>query len=1071
MNRLSLLLTLGLAGTAWGQQSDRAPNADAVTDTIPPSWIVQYPDHARDSIRSWLAATAPTDSAGAAALLARAEQVGADYARVWGDSFPLLDVHRFGRWSPERRAQRLRADSLRKAGNAALGRAGLAAALADWRKSLAVATTLADTATMAAALGNIGAGFYGEARLDSASRYFMLARRLAGIAGDGRTRMNAVGGLASVSKDRGEYHAATVQYTEALELRRQIGDYRGVAADANNLGLIAAATGDLPEARRRHTEALVTARDHGLDVPAAAALINLGALASSQGDDLTAERRYDEALAVYRQLDDPADQALALRNLGLIEAGRGNYPAAAGRYRAALDIFATTGPVESTVGTRLDLSQVFAAMGSLDRADRQLGLAEREARKEGLSPVTEGRLRLARGDLALQFNRPAPARESYRAGLLLLRKAKDPAGEAAALAALGSLSLMEEDFATAREMLGSAAVRQRSLGDGRSAAFNDLLGARATLALGDTDGARRMVATAVDTLRHSGDRIAVAWALCQVGELERAAGLPLAAEASYRRGLERLGRRPATDVAVCLYAGLGQVLRARGAGPEAIAELELGIAAVELAAGQVSGAGRRADFLTDKWALYTDLALAQRAIGHDSAAFATSERLRARQTLALIARGPGAAPLAAAEPPRLSALRHQITGLMDLSTAHETPVALRGPDALEQLPNRRREALTQAEDAYAALLDSLEGAGGTRTPVVATAPPSWHAIAARLPADEVLIEYLVTDSAAVAFVIGSGRLTAVDLPVSGAELTTEVDFVRGTLAATRTARGGFPWQAPLRRLQSQLIAPIEAAGLLRDKHRLLIVPQRELHYFPFAALLGSGAPEQYLIQRFDIGYVSSAAVWLTLTSRAPTSQSGGLLALAPRQADLPGASAEVAAIAALYGSDATVLTGDRATSQALAAAAPNRSIIHLASLGVLNKHNPQFSYVALAPGGGSDGRLEVHDVARLSLNARLVVLSACQTGLGSGRVADVPPGDDWVGLVQAFQSAGARNVLATLWPVDDRATAELMKRFYAELRTGKSEVAALAMAQRGTLSSSQSLSPFYWAGFVMDGGL
>ena len=76
--------------------------------------------------------------------------------------------------------------------------------------------------------------------------------------------------------------------------------------------------------------------------------------------------------------------------------------------------------------------------------------------------------------------------------------------------------------------------------------------------------------------------------------------------------------------------------------------------------------------------------------------------------------------------------------------------------------------------------------------------------------------------------------------------------------------------------------------------------------------------------------------------------------------------------------------------------------------GVLNKDNPLFSFVALAPSPESDGRLEVHDVFGMHLPARLVVLSACHTGLGSGRAFDVPPGDDWVGLVQAFHTGGSR---------------------------------------------------------------
>ena len=685
-----------------------------------------------------------------------------------------------------------------------------------------------------------------------------------------------------------------------------------------------------------------------------------------------------------------------------------------------------------------------------------------------MDPSIDGRIQLARGDLALEFNRVSSARERYEVGWTLLRKAKDRAGEADALAALGALSLTEEDFATARGLLASAATLQQSVGDGRSAALTALLTARAARELGDTADSRRLMAAAIDTLHRSKDRVAEAWARCESGNLERAIGTQRAAEASYRIGLERLGRAPSADVAACLYGGLGQTLRARGAARAAVTELERGITAIEAAATDVAAPGRRADFLSDKWDLYADLALAQRSLGEDSAAFKTSERLRAQQTLMLIA-GRRATTTTSTTETRLAALRRRITELMDVSAAGETVVALRGPEALDSLPNQRRAELARTEAAYTELLDSLDLDRSAR-PLQPPAVPGWRQIAARLSADQALVEYLVTDSAAVAFVVTSDRLATVELPLTGAELATEVDFARGMLRPQRTDDPS-AWKAPLRRLYSQLVTPLEAAGVLEHKRELLIVPHRELHYLPFAALLEPTAPSRFLVQRYELGLVSSAAVWLQLGTRDTTSGRTRLLALAPRQRDLPGASAEVKAIAELYGKDADVLAGNRATSEALTAAAPGHSIIHLASLGVLNKHNPQFSYVALAPSSGSDGRLEVHDVARLSLEARLVVLSACQTGLGSGRLADVPAGDDWVGLVQAFESAGAGSVLATLWPVDDRATSEVMKRFYVALREGHSESAALAIAQRGTLAAPGSRAPFYWAGFVLDGGL
>ena len=105
-----------------------------------------------------------------------------------------------------------------------------------------------------------------------------------------------------------------------------------------------------------------------------------------------------------------------------------------------------------------------------------------------------------------------------------------------------------------------------------------------------------------------------------------------------------------------------------------------------------------------------------------------------------------------------------------------------------------------------------------------------------------------------------------------------------------------------------------------------------------------------------------------------------------------------------------------------------------------------------------------------TLTADLVVLSACQTGLGSGALADVPAGDDWVGLTRAFLHAGAAHVVATLWPVDDWATAALMERFYQGYAGGADPAGALAAAQRALLAQPATSHPFYWAGFVAVGG-
>jgi CHAT domain-containing protein len=145
-------------------------------------------------------------------------------------------------------------------------------------------------------------------------------------------------------------------------------------------------------------------------------------------------------------------------------------------------------------------------------------------------------------------------------------------------------------------------------------------------------------------------------------------------------------------------------------------------------------------------------------------------------------------------------------------------------------------------------------------------------------------------------------------------------------------------------------------------------------------------------------------------------------------------------------------------------------VLHFATHGVLDDVRPALSGLVLSlvdeRGRKQDGVLRLHDVYNLTLSADLVVLSACQTGLGQEL-----RGEGLVGLTRGFMYAGARSVLATLWKVDDRATAELVERFYAGLLGPRrlAPAAALRAAQVSMAQDARWRSPYYWAGFVLQG--
>jgi CHAT domain-containing protein/tetratricopeptide (TPR) repeat protein len=144
-------------------------------------------------------------------------------------------------------------------------------------------------------------------------------------------------------------------------------------------------------------------------------------------------------------------------------------------------------------------------------------------------------------------------------------------------------------------------------------------------------------------------------------------------------------------------------------------------------------------------------------------------------------------------------------------------------------------------------------------------------------------------------------------------------------------------------------------------------------------------------------------------------------------------------------------------------------IVHFATHGIADSAHPELSGIILSlvdeHGTAQDGFLRLHEIYNLKLPAKLVVLSACETGLGKQ-----VRGEGLIGLTRGFMYAGAARVIASLWSVRDEATAELMKRFYSGmLKEGKTASAALQAAQASMWSDSDWKSPYYWAGFIIQG--
>ena len=185
---------------------------------------------------------------------------------------------------------------------------------------------------------------------------------------------------------------------------------------------------------------------------------------------------------------------------------------------------------------------------------------------------------------------------------------------------------------------------------------------------------------------------------------------------------------------------------------------------------------------------------------------------------------------------------------------------------------------------------------------------------------------------------------------------------------------------------------------------------------------------------------------------------------------LPFSRSEAQEIAALSPESVTVLLGFDATRErAVGRALSDYRFVHFATHGVVNQTLPSLSSVVLSlvdrAGRPRDGFVMLPDVYDMTLNAEVVVLSGCQTALGKDVRGEGP-----IGLARGFMYAGVPRVVASLWQVDDLATAELMRRFYrGVLVDGLTPAAALRAAQQRLAATRRWRSPYFWAPFILQG--
>jgi CHAT domain-containing protein/Tfp pilus assembly protein PilF len=388
-------------------------------------------------------------------------------------------------------------------------------------------------------------------------------------------------------------------------------------------------------------------------------------------------------------------------------------------------------------------------------------------------------------------------------------------------------------------------------------------------------------------------------------------------------------------------------------------------------------------------------------------------------------------------------------------------------------------------------LDKLERKIKTESPAYAALvypePLNLKSVQKKIIDEETaLLEYCITEKEIILWVVKQNTFKVYTVPLGSEKISEMINEYR-MLLTDRTRAEELSKYACM--LYENLIKP--AASDIAGIRRLIIVPDGPLHYLPFQTLKPDD--NTYLLKKYLITYAPSASVLSEIDKwRGKTVPKEDLIAFAVQDFGeqqlardrgivrsvfrdfyrergysfglLPHTMDEVNGLGDIYG-DAVVYVDTQALEFRAKNECSNFSLVHFATHGILDEEKPMYSGVVLSRKivQEDDGFLQAYEVYNIRLNADLLVLSACRTGLGK-----LTKGEGLVGLSRAFMYAGSSSLVVSLWSVEDVSTAFLMKQFYSNLQQGLDKDEALRKAQMQLLDSEKS-HPLFWAPFVLIG--
>ncbi|MDP8239811.1 MAG: CHAT domain-containing tetratricopeptide repeat protein [Candidatus Hatepunaea meridiana] len=819
--------------------------------------------------------------------------------------------------------------------------------------------------------------------------------------------------MANINLSRLYYKKALDYHLRRLEIVQELEDRYSESRILGYIGLVYKKLNDSEKALDYARQSLSISRELGDRETEAITLNGIAKAYMHRSNFIEAINYYKQSLTLQKEIEDKKGEAHTAYWIGNAYMYLADYQEAQKYCRHSLTIQKEINDRAGEEKTCFCIGNIYTYLSDYTKALEyyQRGLEiSRETGNKYSEAKTLGNIGLIYGRLSDYLK----ALEYYQQSLIMRRKIKDRQGEGSALGNIGIVYKETDNYPRALEYCMKSLAIQREIGDKKSE-FSTLCGiGNIYEQYSDYTKALECYKESLKITKEVNDKRRESWALYCIGELYYSQE-NYGTAVDYIQKALRIARDLDTygDLEKYYTILLGECNIAQGLDSKAVVNFKEAIEMVENVRGKLEVESHKRSYTARVSKLYGDMVLALLRINEKEEAYSYIERGRARSFLDMLASG-------------------------DVEVGKSKHSEFLHNDECVQVEDIKEEKQYEPE------LASL----------ITVNPLSLSEVQELLDENSTILEYFITEKKLLVWQITRNNAQIYEMEVLSKDIKEIIEAFRETIALIGST-GNLS-----RELYKMLIEP--AANHINTE-KLIIIPHGILHYLPFQALQDQNG--EFLLEKYRISYLPSASVlkYIIHKRRGKGSKLFALGNPAITREDykpLKFAEVEVNMISKLY-ENSDILTGKSATETNFRELAAKYDILHLACHSELNSAYPLFSGLLLAPDNLQDGELDVHEVFTMDLNAYLVVLSGCETGMGH-----LTTGDELVGLSRAFIYAGTPSLIASIWRVEDESTGYLMESFYKNLKNlNKAE--ALREAQIATKEKYSDM--FFWAPFVLIG--